>query len=462
MALTELLAEFVHDLSFDNLSDEIVENTKLHVMDAIGVGFHARGLNIWDPVIRTLKTMGGAGEASVFGYKESLPSYFAAFLNGMMMNASAYQETHRATLTHPHSTAFAAAMSLGEEMEVSGKDLIVATVVGYEMYLRVNNAVSPSYLSKGLQTSGGLASIGAAAACGKLMGLNLDQMIDAMSHGIHFAGSGLVEAHCAKPYISLHNGANIWKGFLAARLAKEGVDGCSTILEGGSVSKFGFLQAYPDAYNEKALTEGLGENFEILKTGFSLNCVASFSRTPIDATIALFKENKLSVDQVKSLHVKVTNSLFNFVQSKVSSASESAREAYYFIPFHIALAVLYGRVESEMYTEENMNDPKIKSIMEKVKFSGDQALDDDFARSQSTMTSLVEVETTDGRHLSKKLDYWKGNIEYPATKEELQEKFMQLSARVILPEAARRIMDSCDRLEAIENIRPMIRLIRPA
>ena len=460
MALTELLAEFVHDLTYEDLPEVVIQNTKLHVLDAIGVGFHARTLNIWDPVIRTLRSMGGDGDVSVFGYEKGLPAHFAAFINGMMLNASAYQETHRATLTHPHSTAFAAALALGEEMSTSGHDLILATVVGYESYLRVTKAVCPSYLSKGLQTSGGMASIGAAAACGKLMGLNLDQMIDCLSHGVHFAGSGLVEAHCAKPYISVHNGANIWKGFLAAKMAKEGIDGCNTILEGGSTSKYGFLQAYPDEYNEKAITEGLGERFEIFQTGFSLNCVASFSRTPIDAAITLVEENNLSPDRIKSMHVKVTNALFNFVQSKVSTASESAREAYYYIPFHIALAVLKGRVESEMYTDENMNAPGIKALMEKVQFSGDASLDDDFVRSRSTMTSLVEVETTDGRHLSKKLDYWKGNPENPATQDELEDKFMRLATLIIHPDVAERLKIFCNTLETIDDISDKVRLIR--
>lgn len=460
MALVEQLAEFIHDLTYDELPQAIIQNTKQHILDAFGVGFHGRTLDIWDPVIRTLKSMDGKGDISVFGYEEGLPAHFAAFINGMMMNASAYQETHRGTLTHPHSCAFAAALALGEEMNASGEDLILATVAGYEPYLRVSNAVCPSYLSKGLQTSGGMASIGSSAACGKLMGLTLDQMVDCLAHGVHFAGSGLVEAHCAKPYISVHNGANIWKGFLAAKMAKENIRGCETILEGGSTSKYGFLQAYPDTYDERAISKGLGERFEILQTGFSLNCVASFSRTPIDAAITLVKENNLSPDQIKSMHVKVTNALFNFVQSKVSTASESARESYYYIPFHIALAVLKGRVESEMYTDENMDDPEIKALMEKVQFSGDQSLDDDFVRSQSTMTSLVEVETTDGRHLSKKLDFWKGNPENPATQEELEDKFMRLATRIINPDAASQLMTLCNNLEAVDDISDMARLIR--
>jgi 2-methylcitrate dehydratase PrpD len=462
MALVEILSSFAHDLKYSDLSDQLVSNAKLHILDGIGVGLHASTLNLFQPVLKILKAMGGEGAASVFGSKFGFPAPYAAFANGVMLNSSAYQPTHRSSLAHPHAPVLSAALAVGEERSANGNDFLTTVVAAYEIYLRLCAAVSPSQLGRGIQTTGAMAPFAAAVAAGKLIGLNKCQMKHALSHAANFSGAGLIEAHGAKPYFAIQVGPNVWKGVLAAMLAQEGVTGCDTILEGGSVSQKAFLHAYSDEYNLKVLTEGLGEEFEILQTGFGMNCVASFSRTPIDATLAVVKENEIKINDIKELKVKVTKVLYNFVQQRITTARESAREAYYYIPFSIALALLNGRVDSEMYNDENLNNPEIQKIMKKVQFTQDPQLDSDYVQSKSVMTSIVELTTDDGRTYTKKLNYAKGDPENLPTKEELEDKFTRLATKVVTKATADKIIDLVDHLENVRDIRCLGGFIRPA
>lgn len=462
MALTGMLAEVVDHLNYENLSEEVVHTAKLHILDGIGVGLHGSTLRpLFNPLIKILREWGGTGSASVFGEKSGFPARYAAFLNSIIITASAYQETHRASVGHPYSPVMSTALAVGEETSANGKDFIAAVVAGYEVFVRIVTAVNPSLLSRGIQSTGAVGPFGAAVACGKLIGLNKDQMRHALNHAANLGGGALIEAHGARPYFAIQVGTNVEKGILSAFLAKEGVIGCDTILEGGTVNEKGFLQAYADAYDVSVIKEGLGDRLGIQDTGFSFYLVASFSRTPIDATLAIVKENGVGIEDIKKIKVRLTNTLYNFTQRKVYTANQSAREAYYYIPFHIALALLKGGVESEMYTDENLNDPKIRSVMERVEFAPDPKLDEDFEKSKAVTSVIVDLTTQRGKTFTKRLDYWRGDPNNPATKEDVQNKFKRITSKIIKEPQTKKIMDLVEHLEGLNNIRSLGELIRP-
>ena len=461
MGLADTLAKTACGFEYEKFSSELIENTKLHVLDGIGVALHGSTLRpLFDPLIKILRRWGGDGVSSVFGEPDGFPSQEAAFLNSVINTASAYSETHRATLAHPYSPVLSTALAVGEEESLCGKDLLLAMVAGYEVFLRVASAVNPSLLQRGIQTTGAIAPFGAAAACGVLYRFDQTQMKDAISHAANFAGSSLIEAHGAKPYFAVQVGANVKKGILAALLAREGVVGCDTNLEGGTVHEKGFLQAFSDEYDVNSIEKGFGEKLGIQDTGFAFYLVASFSRTPIDATLSIVRDNRIGVADIESITVKLTNTLFNFTQRNIQTANQSAREAFYYIPFHLALVLLKGGVEHYMYTDENLRDPKIREVMKKVDVRSAPELDAEYSESKAVTASIVELRTKDGKIFSKKLSSWRGDAENPATKEELQAKFRRVTSKALSPEKAEEVIETVDRLESIENIRELGHLIR--
>jgi len=459
MSLTEKLADFACSLDYEDFSQALVDTAKLHILDAIGVGLLGSKLHAQNPTIKTLQTMGGMGTASVFGHSLMLQPNYAAFANGMLLNGH-FQPTHRATLAHPHAPCIAAAFATGEDVSASGKAVISAVIAAYDVFLRICAAVSPSHLARGLQTTGTIAPFGAAVASAKLMGFDRERMKHALNHAANFSGAGLIAAHGAKPYYPVQVGINVWKGMMAAFLARDGLPGYDWILEGGSSQDKGFLQAYSDQYDAEIITADLGIRYEIVQTGFKLHHAASFSLTPIDAAQALVREHGLKLDEIKEIKVKIAPVLYSFVKEKITTVRAEAREATYYIPFHIALALVKGKVDTDMYTDECFNDPEIQKVMQKVTSSADPGLGQDYSKTKSVMSSIVEMKTGDGRIFTRRLDYPRGNPENPASKEELQNKFRTLATKVISQQAVEEIVELVDGLERVQNIHSLTRLIQ--
>ena len=166
MSLIDALAKAACEFEYEKLSPEIVETAKLRVLDGIGVGLHGSTLRpLFDPLIKIFHNWGGEGTASVFGEPGGFAPRYAAAINSVIITASAFQETHRSSLAHPYSPVMSTALAVGEEKSVSGKDFLLALVAGYEIYLRVATAVNPTFMQRGIQTTGGIAPFGAAAVC---------------------------------------------------------------------------------------------------------------------------------------------------------------------------------------------------------------------------------------------------------------------------------------------------------
>jgi 2-methylcitrate dehydratase PrpD len=463
MTLTTALADWIDDCSLATLSPDTVTIAKMHILDGIGVGLDASTLEpLFDPMIGIVRRWGGDGPASVYGKPFGLPARYAAFANAIMMISSAYQETHRASVGHPYSPILSTALAISEERGANGADFIAAIVAGYEVFVRMATAMNPSALHRGIQTTGAFAPFGAAAVAAKLMHLDRDQIRHAINHAGNFGGAALVEAHGATPYYAVHLGPNTMKGIYAAELASAGVPGSDTILEGGGTSAKGFLHAYSDAFDTDIIAKGLGSRLGIEDTGFSFHCVASYSRTTIDALLWLMREHGLNADNIEKIEVKLTEALFNFVNDRGQFSGKGDRQAHYFVPLHMALTVVHGWVDSAMLTDETFNDPLIKSLVARVTVSADPELDADFTANKAVTAAIVEVTTADGLTMRRRQDVWHGDPADPATPTEIEEKFRRLAGRVIGSTATEEAIRIVSALESAADVRPLARLIRKA
>lgn len=461
MTLTRALADWADRCTLQTVAPDTVTIAKMHILDGIGVGLDASTLEpLFDPMIDIVRRWGGDGPASVYGKPFGLPARYAAFANSIMMISSAYQETHRASVGHPYSPILSTALAITEERGASGPDFVAAIVAGYEVFVRMATAMNPSALHRGIQTTGAFAPFGAATVAAKLMHLDRDQIRHAINHAANFGGAALVEAHGATPYYAVHLGPNTMKGFYAAELAAAGVPGADTILEGGGTSSKGFLHAYSDDFDSSIITDGLGARLGIEDTGFSFHCVASYSRTTIDALLWLMREHNLHNDNIERIEVKLTEALFNFVNDRGQFSGRGDRQAHYFIPLHMALTVVHGWVDSAMLTDETFDDPTIKSLVARVTVSADSELDADFAANQAVTAAIVEVTTTDGRTVRRRQDVWHGDPADPATPAEIEKKFRRIAGRVIGKKPAEEAIRIVSRLEAVDDVRPLARLIR--
>ena len=452
--LIKTLADMAVTTSYEQVTERVIEDSKLHILDSIGGAFVGKELGVYKPIVDIYKDLGGKPESSVIldGYR--IPCLNAAFYNSAMMTSANYEDTHRLSVSHPCSAVVPAALAMAEREAADGKTLLISVIIGYEMMTRIGMAMPPSLMNRGFQPVAVLAPFGAAGAAGKILGFNEASMADALSISAN-VGSGLVEVHESLQARPVAIAKSTQAGVLSALLAERGVKGPHTILEGGSVCPNGYLQAHSDTIDLDVITQNLGEEFEISKTAYKLHYACRYTHAPLDAFLGCVEENHVEIDDIKTVEMRIGSVASNFMIPD----PKTGEEAMYNIPFIISIGIMENSVSHDMFSDDKLRDPEIRKLMDKVKVTRDQSLDEEYKRTGSYYTSIAEIATKDGKLKAHRVDIPKGEPENPASKEELIEKFRKLSARVIDKDRIEKIISTVETLETLDDSSELMALI---
>jgi 2-methylcitrate dehydratase PrpD len=342
------------------------------------------------------------------------------------------------------------AIALGEELGRSGKDLILATVLGYDVEIRVGLAVSPSiYVDRSYLAPGTLAIFGAAAAAASMKRLDVATTAGALGTASYVGPLAPYESfRLGAPAKDTIFGWANFSGLYAAELAACNFGGPDTSIEGD----FGFCKTTSAQFDVNRIYSGLGERFEILYTGIKPYACCRQHHTAIDAILELRSEYGLTPDQVERIDFRtfVVGSRGN------NTRPNSIPAAKYAAPYTIAVALTYGRAWRDLYTMDLINNPALLELAAKVRVSADPELE---ALYDEKWPSIIEVTTKDGRVLKARRDLPKGEPEHPVSDVELKEKFMSLACDAVSPERAEQIWQTIMRLEEIENLSDLTALL---
>ncbi len=272
-------------------NQDIIERAKQRVLDLVGVALAARH----DPAVAAVNELvnewGGTAQASVWSASgQRVPAASAALVNGTMAHALDFDDTHLPSILHPSASVVPAALAAGESVGASGAEVLAAAAVGTEVCVRVGMAsYDPAarnhiLFDRGLHATSICGALGAAAAAARLMGLGASQISDAMGIAARM-GAGLIEANRTGGSVKrVHCGWAAHSGIAAASLARHGMTGPPTVLEG----RFGFFRALSDGrFDPAAVTEGLGSRWESDRIFVKPYPTNHFTHAGIDAARAL-------------------------------------------------------------------------------------------------------------------------------------------------------------------------------
>jgi 2-methylcitrate dehydratase PrpD len=450
MKPTQRLAEFIIETDFEDLPIEVVRGVKNAILDSLGCGIAGFALEAGsiEPVLRTVKALEGKKESTVIvdGFKTNF--LHSALANGSFIHALDFDDTHQAALTHTSSVMVPAALALGEKLQASGKSIILAIALGYEAATKVGQSVMPSLVRYWHSTALN-GTIGAAALGGKLLNLDSEKMNLTFGIASDIASGTLACVEFGDITKSLHAGMAAMKGLLAAYLVKEGATGPRDIFE---FSK-GYCNIYADVPKLDKITENIGNPFQITFNGVKGFPSILASHTSILAIIHIMSHANLKVEDIKEIFIKtyhlVESSFCNYNPRTLLAARLS-------VPFCVALAAMDGEVTINNFTEERINDPKIRALMSKITVKGDPKLD---ALYPEKFPAYVEITTKDGKKYSETEYYPKGSHKNPLTEEQFKRKFFSL-ATISLPEdQAILIADAIARLDELETISELTKLL---
>lgn len=450
MKPTEVLSRFIAETAFEDLPQDVVMITKNSVLDTLGCGI--AGFTLEDkslaPILNLVRDLEGRRESTVIvdGFKTNF--LHAALANGSLIHSIDFDDTHQAALTHTSSVMIPAALALGEKLGSSGKEVILAIALGFEAATKVGQSVMPS-LMRFWHSTALNGTIGAAALAGKLLRLTPEKMNLALGIAADMASGTLACIEFGDITKSLHAGMAAMKGLLAAWLVKEGATGPRDMLE---YSK-GYCRAYSENPKIEKITENLGNPFEITFNGVKGFPSILASHTPIQATTTIIRRDHLKAEEIAQITVKT----YNLVESSFCNyAPQTLLAARLSVPFCIALAAVDGEVTIQNFTETRIVDPKILTVMAKVKVTGDPDLN---ALYPEKFPAQVEITTKDGRTFSESQYYPKGSCKNPLTSEEFNHKFLNLATVTLSQPQAEKIMGAIYCLEGLKGIRELTCLL---
>jgi 2-methylcitrate dehydratase PrpD len=418
-ATTRELASFLSALRFDDLPDEVVERTKELFLDWVAsalAGKNARPVRIFE---QFAETMGPAeGPSEILPSRRRTSPLFAALVNGAASHVVEQDDLHNASVFHPATVVFPAALAAAQHTGASGRDLITASVAGYETGVRVGSYLGRSHY-KVFHTTGTAGTLAAAAAVSHLLGASEEVMLHALgSAGTQAAGlwEFLRDAADSK---QLHTAKAASDGLLAAYVARDGFTGATRILEGEQGMAAGMSS---DAEPER-LVEGLGERWAVPETSFKFHASCRHTHPAADALLAGMKEHELAADQVSGVRTRVHGAAID-VLGPVSD-TRTIHQSKFSMGFVLALIAARGSAGIDDFTEEALEDPELREFSERVEMVFDPEVDAAYPR---RWIGLVEIETAGGGRITSRVDVPKGDPGNTLSREELEEKARRLAA----------------------------------
>ncbi len=449
VGFTEALARFTAGLRFGALPASAVHLARRAILDTVGVTLAARD----DPAARQLvgliERLGGRGTATVIGQSVRTAPTEAALANGAIGHALDWDDNNIALNGHPSVVVLPAALALAEELGRGGRDLITAYVAGFEVAARVGRAVGVGSYERGWHATSTCGVVGAAAAAGVILGLDIEQTRTAFGLAAsHAAGLRRNFGTMTKPY---HAGNAARAGVVAALLAQQGFTADREILEG----RFGLLEVVGQADRsvERGL-KGLGERLHIETTGIDVKVypACASAHHALDALLAILAEEPVMPQEVQRIVVGVP---FRVPMVLIHERPTTALEGKFSMQYCLAAAILDGRIGRATFTDAMVQRPAAQALFPKIDMVVTEEGRNPMARNFAEVTLYLRC----GRVFSRRVDHARGSPRNPLSDDELVAKFRDAAGAALTPAEADRAIDTLWRLDALDDVRPAIALV---
>lgn len=454
--LVQSLAQFAARTTYDSLPFAVTHNVKQRVLDTIGICLAAAYNGFADGVSDLAEDLGGKAEASLIARQVCLPAPSAALYNGTLAHSLDFDDTHLPSVLHPSATIVPAVLALAEAIGASGREIIAAAAVAYEINVRLGMAAynrelgNSVFFEKGWHATSICGTLASAALGAKLLGMDADGIAHAMGIAASM-GSGLVEANRSGGSVKqLHCGWSAHSGLMAALLARHGYTGPPTILEG----RFGFYAAFCDGhFNPSEITDELEKSWVTPRIFFKPYPANHFTHAAIDAALRLREKYDLQPHAIQAIYLGVATAALRTIgeprEQKIRPLS--GYHAKFSGPFTVAAALLGGGglgVYFNDFTDEKTKDPSYLNLAAKVQMFVDPECERIFP---NQFPAVLRVILHSGDVLEERIMANRGGPENPLSDDELYLKFRLNAEHKLAESQIERLADAIMSLEQHES-----------
>ena len=405
------LARFIADSHWTDVPAPVRHAAKRALLNFVGAAIGGSRDAAIERAAAALALCKGPAQAAVIGREERFDCLNAAFLNAASGNVHDFDDTHHPTVVHPTSPVAPAPLALAEQRRTAGADLLHALILGMETACRLGNVVTLQHYIRGWHITSTCGAVGAAAAAARLLRLGHPAALAALGLGANQA-CGFVESlgSMAKS-ISVGNAAR--NGLLAALLAREGYTAAPETLEGAR----GFAHVMSDDPRIAALTDRLGEHWEMMANALKPYPCGIVLHPVIDACLEIQARHRLAPDRIGRVVVR-GNPLLR--QRTDRPQPQSGRTASVSAQHSVAICFLFADAGIERYTDECVRSPAVQALGSRVHMEDDGAF--------AIEAAQVVVDTADGQTFEAQIPNALGSLARPMTDAQVEAKVRGLAA----------------------------------
>jgi 2-methylcitrate dehydratase PrpD len=443
-AITKHVAEFVVNSRAEQIPESVYGEATRSFLNWIGCTVGGSTHPALDIAWAAAKPFAGSEQSTVLGRGFKTDLLNATLLNGIASHVFDFDDTHLKTIIHPAGPVASGLLAMAETRPMTGREFLHAFIVGIEVECRIGNSVYPDHYDRGWHITGTAGVFGAAAAAGKILGLDVQQMTYAL--GIAATqSSGLREMFgtMCKPF---HPGRAAQNGTYAAFLAKEGF----TSSERGIEAPRGFAHVASTKFDPSEITDGLGIHWESALNTYKPFACGIVIHPAIDACVQLRNAYGLKAADIASIDLKVHPLVLELTGK---TAPRTGLESKFSVYHSCAAAIVHGRCGEHEYSDECVADATIIGLRQKVKAVVQAGIHEH----QVDAT----VNTTDGRVLHLFIENAIGSLGRPLTDQELDAKLTDMCDPIIGPAGSRNLIAAARAVGTAPDLRAVIAAATP-
>jgi len=454
-----IFAKHIVSLSYEKLPSGVIDITKKGIIDTLGVILAASGITPdLKMLMELIKEVGGKEESTILGFGYRVPAWNAGYVNGLMSHLMDYDDLHPLA-AHINAPVFPAALAIAERQgRITGKEFITATAAGVDLLCRLTLATGRGGHDHQWNPMPVAGVFGATAACGKLLELDEDKMVNAL--GIAFTqAAGTMQAvyDVGSDIRGMLNGVPGEVGIRAALMAQIGCTGVRNIFDGQA----GLINVYfGGKCNRSVLIGNLGNKFPALNDGFKPWPACGFTHPFIDATLQLVQENDIHPDNVQEIIVSVGDITQNLCEPLDERRKPpTPMNAKFSIPFTVAVAVAHREVVLGDFLPSGIEDEAALELAQRVSY----LVDPDYNWGAIMPPGKVEIRTRDGKKHSLRIDIPYGNPQKPLSWEALIKKFRDCafySAKPLPQENVDKAIEMLTHLDEVADVSSVLQMLR--
>jgi len=438
------IARYAVNLKYEDLPDEVIEQTKRFIYDSIGCALGSMKTKDVNIIRDIYLEMAGTPEATVIGFGDKIPAVNAALVNSLMIRALDFNDIYwKEDPSHP-SDIIPAALSLAEKVNASMKDVITAVVLAYEFEQRLCEWGKPGIRERKWHHAT-LTQLVSPIAAGKILGLTEDQMVNAIGiSGCHNHTIGCPTAGKLTMMKNTVDPMSVQAGVFSALMAQKGYTGTEAIFEG----KEGFKDVYGPDWDDSVLTEGLGKSYRIMTCSMKAFPTEALTHTHLSAAIKIVSDHDIHHSDIKEVVITTIARACDILFDPHKYRPESRETADHSLPYCIARALIDRQITTASFSDEKLKDPELWEVIDKIKGEASVEFEKMFPAKQP---SKVLIRLNDGREYEQYLEYPKGDPREPMTQLDLDNKFRALAEEQTSDEQILRMKKSifsCENMSA--------------